>query len=117
MGALQFDKDLRRLVSYFTSVAHNAAKLTGTTVRGEFARLSQISSLLNLEKARLIHGNFVTRRLPHRCEILPQVSEVAEYWDGASRLQLRLTPSDVRLFPLLSSTCSLVIPGFRGPHR
>lgn len=50
MGALQFDKDLRRLVSYFTSVAHNAAKLTGTTVRGEFARLSQIASLLNLEK-------------------------------------------------------------------
>ncbi|ELR19326.1 COG4 transport protein [Acanthamoeba castellanii str. Neff] len=70
----QFDKDLRRLVSYFTSVAHNAAKLTGTTVRGEFARLSQIASLLNLEK----------------------VSEVMEYWDENARLQLRLTPGEVR---------------------
>jgi hypothetical protein len=74
MGALQFDKDLRRLVSYFSSVAHNAAKLMGTTVRGEFARLSQIASLLNLEK----------------------VSEVMEYWDENARLQLRLTPAEVR---------------------
>ncbi len=37
-------------MGYFTSVAHNAARLTGTTVRGEFARLNQIASLLNLER-------------------------------------------------------------------
>lgn len=93
MGALQFDKDLRRLVSYFTTVAHNAAKLTGTTVRGEFARLSQIASLLNLEKALATLSNLAPPRYAVT-QYLYQVSEVLEYWDA--RLQLRLTPADVR---------------------
>jgi len=73
MGALQFDKDLRRLVSYFSSVAHNAAKLMGTTVRGEFARLSQIASLLNLEK--------VSFRLPEQ-HILMSSCCLGERSDG-----------------------------------
>lgn len=68
LGGLQFDKDLRRLVSYFSATSR-------LSVRGEFARLTQIASLLNLEK----------------------VEEVLEYWgENAGHLTWRLTPTEVR---------------------
>jgi len=68
LGALQFDKDLRKIISYFTSI-------TNRSVRGEFARLIQIASLLNLEK----------------------VSEVLDYWgENSGQMTWRLAPSEVR---------------------
>ena len=45
LGGLQFDKELRSLVGYLTAV-------TQWTIRDKFARLTQISTLLNLEKVR-----------------------------------------------------------------
>jgi conserved oligomeric Golgi complex subunit 4 len=68
LGALQFDKDLRKIITYFTSI-------TNRSVRGEFARLIQIASLLNLEK----------------------VSEVLDYWgENSGQMTWRLAPSEVR---------------------
>ena len=68
LGGLQFDKDLRVLMTYFSNN-------TQRTVRGEFARLTQMASLLNLEK----------------------VSEVLEYWgDKSGHMTWRLTPAEVR---------------------
>lgn len=43
MGGLQFDKELRVLVGYLTSV-------TTWTIRDKFARLTQMATVLNLEK-------------------------------------------------------------------
>jgi hypothetical protein len=40
---LQFDKELRALVGYLTSV-------TTWTIRDKFARLTQMATVLNLEK-------------------------------------------------------------------
>ena len=51
LGGLQFDKELRSLVGYLTAV-------TQWTIRDKFARLTQIATILNLEKVRL-------RRIPH----------------------------------------------------
>ena len=45
LGGLQFDKELRSLVGYLTAV-------TQWTIRDKFARLSQIATILNLEKVR-----------------------------------------------------------------
>jgi len=68
LGALQFDKDFRAVSTYFSSK-------TQRTVRDKFARLTQMSSLLNLEK----------------------VSEVAEIWgENAGSITWRLTPTEVR---------------------
>nr|CAB3232554.1 conserved oligomeric Golgi complex subunit 4 [Phallusia mammillata] len=68
LGALFFDKEIRLLVSYLTSV-------TSWTVRDRFARLSQVSTILNLE----------------------QVSEIDDYWGhNAGTLTWRLTPAEVR---------------------
>ncbi|KAG1692940.1 Conserved oligomeric Golgi complex subunit 4 [Nymphon striatum] len=68
LGGLQIDKDLRALVSYLTSV-------TTWTIRDKFARLTQISTILNLEK----------------------VSEISDYWgQNSGSLTWRLTPSEVR---------------------
>ncbi|XP_043812584.1 conserved oligomeric Golgi complex subunit 4 isoform X2 [Manihot esculenta] len=44
LGGLQLDRDTRALVSHFSS-------MTGRTVRDKFARLTQIATILNLEKA------------------------------------------------------------------
>jgi hypothetical protein len=41
-GGLQFDKEVRALCSYLTS-------LTAWTIRDKFARLIQVANLLNLE--------------------------------------------------------------------
>lgn len=43
LGGLQFDKELRALVGYLSSV-------TTWTIRDKFARLTQMATVLNLEK-------------------------------------------------------------------
>ena len=45
LGGLQFDKELRSLVGYLTAV-------TQWTIRDKFARLTQIATILNLERVR-----------------------------------------------------------------
>eukprot|EP01090_Pellita_catalonica_P018750 TRINITY_DN6155_c0_g1_i1.p1 TRINITY_DN6155_c0_g1~~TRINITY_DN6155_c0_g1_i1.p1 ORF type:complete len:281 (+),score=49.34 TRINITY_DN6155_c0_g1_i1:56-844(+) len=68
LGALQFDKDLRSLSGYFS-------QHTNKTVRGIFARLNQMSSLLSLER----------------------VDEVNDYWgENSGQMTWRLTPGEVR---------------------
>eukprot|EP00051_Salpingoeca_urceolata_P034924 m.27301 g.27301 ORF g.27301 m.27301 type:complete len:772 (+) comp8513_c0_seq1:208-2523(+) len=67
LGGLQFDRDLRSLV---TSVS----EATQWPVRDKFARLSQVSTLLNLES----------------------VAELADYWGPTSGVTWRLSPSEVR---------------------
>ncbi|KAI9002120.1 COG4 transport protein-domain-containing protein [Hyaloraphidium curvatum] len=48
LGAIRFDKDLRSITAYFTSRSQ-------VLVRDKFARLSQMSTLLNLEKLTEIY--------------------------------------------------------------
>ncbi|XP_060563239.1 conserved oligomeric Golgi complex subunit 4-like isoform X2 [Ruditapes philippinarum] len=68
LGGLQFDKELRVLVGYLTSV-------TTWTIRDKFARLTQMATVLNLEK----------------------VDELLDYWGpNSGPLTWRLTPSEVR---------------------
>jgi len=68
LGGLQFDKELRGLVGYLSSV-------TTWTVRDKFARLSQMATILNLER----------------------VSEIMDYWgQNSGPLTWRLTPTEVR---------------------
>jgi hypothetical protein len=68
LGGLQFDRELRALVNFLTSV-------TSSTVRDRFAKLHQINTVLNLEH--------------------PQ--EVLEYYGSSSSgVTWRLTPSEVR---------------------
>lgn len=68
LGGLILDKEMRTLAGYLTTS-------TSWTVRDKFARLTQIATILNLEK----------------------VQEISDYWgnhEGA--LTWRLTPADVR---------------------
>ena len=75
LGGLQFDKELRSLIQYLTSI-------TEWTVRDKFARLSQVATILNLEK----------------------VQELLDYWGGNSGpLTWRLTPGEVRTILALRS--------------
>ncbi|XP_070191423.1 conserved oligomeric Golgi complex subunit 4-like [Littorina saxatilis] len=68
LGGLQFDKELRALVGYLSSV-------TTWTVRDKFARLTQMATILNLER----------------------VSEIMDYWgQNSGPLTWRLTPTEVR---------------------
>ncbi|XP_058257409.1 conserved oligomeric Golgi complex subunit 4 [Hemibagrus wyckioides] len=68
LGGLQFDKELRSLVAYLSSV-------TSWTIRDKFARLTQIATILNLER----------------------VSEILDYWGpNSGPLTWRLTPAEVR---------------------
>ncbi|XP_052232014.1 conserved oligomeric Golgi complex subunit 4-like isoform X2 [Dreissena polymorpha] len=68
LGGLQFDKELRSLVGYLTSV-------TTWTIRDRFARLTQMATILNLER----------------------VDELLDYWGpNAGPLTWRLTPTEVR---------------------
>eukprot|EP00795_Rhopilema_esculentum_P001200 gene1200-15566_t len=68
LGGLQFDKELRALVGYLTNI-------TEWTVRDKFARLTQIATILNLEK----------------------VGELLDYWGANSGpMTWRLTPAEVR---------------------
>ncbi|XP_025115795.1 conserved oligomeric Golgi complex subunit 4-like isoform X1 [Pomacea canaliculata] len=68
LGGLQFDKELRGLVGYLSSV-------TTWTIRDKFARLTQMATILNLER----------------------VSEIMDYWgQNSGPLTWRLTPTEVR---------------------
>ncbi|XP_071496788.1 conserved oligomeric Golgi complex subunit 4-like [Diadema antillarum] len=68
LGGLQFDKELRSLVGYLTSV-------TQWTIRDKFARLTQMATILNLDR----------------------VTEILDYWGSNSGpLTWRLTPAEVR---------------------
>lgn len=68
LGGLQFDKELRALVGYLTNA-------TEWTVRDKFARLTQIATILNLEK----------------------VGELLDYWGtNSGPITWRLTPAEVR---------------------
>ncbi|MEE6500171.1 hypothetical protein FKM82_003693 [Ascaphus truei] len=68
LGGLQFDKELRSLVTYLTTV-------TTWTIRDKFARLSQMATILNLER----------------------VTEILDYWGpNSGPLTWRLTPAEVR---------------------
>ncbi|KAJ3099826.1 Translation initiation factor 3 subunit c [Phlyctochytrium bullatum] len=70
LGAIRFDKDVRALTSYLTS-------LTKWSMRDKFARLNQISILLNLDK----------------------LSEVDEVWGSkAGGVQWRLSINDAKRF-------------------
>ncbi|KAJ3413956.1 Golgi transport complex subunit 4 [Chytridiales sp. JEL 0842] len=70
LGALRFDKDLRSISSYLSS-------MTQWTLRDKFVRLSQISSVLNLET----------------------LAEIHETWGAKSGpMTWRLTASEVRKF-------------------
>lgn len=77
LGALQFDKDFRAVSGYFSSK-------TQRTVRDKFARLTQMSSLLNLER----------------------VSEVNEIW-GENSGSIFLNPYVV----MMGSSPAIVIHG------
>ncbi|KAI1285373.1 Conserved oligomeric Golgi complex subunit 4 [Halotydeus destructor] len=80
LGGFQFDRELRAIVNYLTSA-------TGWVIRDKFARLNQISLLLNMDS----------------------VSEVCEYFsshhiaESHTLAALKLTPSDVRKFMRLRS--------------
>lgn len=68
LGGLQLDRDVRALVSYFSSI-------TQRTVRDKFARLTQMATILNLEK----------------------VSEILDFWgENSGPMTWRLTPAEVR---------------------
>lgn len=68
LGGLQLNRDVRALVSQFSS-------MTSRTVRDKFARLTQIARLLDLEK----------------------VSEILDYWgENSGPMTWRLTPAEVR---------------------
>ncbi|VFQ76094.1 unnamed protein product [Cuscuta campestris] len=68
LGGLQLDRDIRALVSYFSGV-------TQRTVRDKFARLTQMATILNLEK----------------------VSEILDFWgENSGPMTWRLTPAEVR---------------------
>ncbi|XP_023722479.2 conserved oligomeric Golgi complex subunit 4 [Cryptotermes secundus] len=68
LGGLVFDKEVRALVSYLTST-------TSWSIRDKFARLTQMATILNLER----------------------VTEISDYWGSNSgSLTWRLTPTEVR---------------------
>ncbi|KAL9681550.1 hypothetical protein QQ045_013335 [Rhodiola kirilowii] len=68
LGGLQLDRDARTLVSHFSG-------MTQRTVRDKFARLTQMATILNLEK----------------------VSEILDFWgENSGPMTWRLTPAEVR---------------------
>ncbi|KAM6430718.1 conserved oligomeric Golgi complex subunit 4 isoform 1-T1 [Liasis olivaceus] len=68
LGGLQFDKELRSLIAYLTTI-------TTWTIRDKFARLSQMATILNLER----------------------VTEILDYWGpNSGPLTWCLTPAEVR---------------------
>ncbi|KAI9076792.1 hypothetical protein K1719_041208 [Acacia pycnantha] len=68
LGGLQLDRDVRALVSHFSG-------MTQRTVRDKFARLTQMATILNLEK----------------------VSEILDFWgENSGPMTWRLTPAEVR---------------------
>lgn len=73
LGGLALDKEVRSLVTYLNSA-------TSWSVRDKFARLTQIATVLNLEK----------------------VSEISDYWGTeAGAIPWRLTAKEVKQFMAL----------------
>lgn len=52
LGGLQFDKELRSLVAYLTTV-------TTWTIRDKFARLTQMATILNLERVIQMNSRYL----------------------------------------------------------
>ncbi|CAG2061228.1 unnamed protein product [Timema podura] len=74
LGGLVLDKEVRALVGYLTSA-------TSWSIRDKFARLTQIATVLNLER----------------------VTEISDYWgNSSSPLTWRLTPTEIRQIMSLS---------------
>ncbi|KAF9589207.1 hypothetical protein IFM89_019716, partial [Coptis chinensis] len=68
LGGLQLNRDVRALVSHFSS-------MTQRTVRDKFTRLTQMATILNLEK----------------------VSELLDFWgENSGPMTWRLTPAEVK---------------------
>ncbi|KAK1163657.1 conserved oligomeric Golgi complex subunit 4 isoform X1 [Acipenser oxyrinchus oxyrinchus] len=67
LGGLHFDKELRSLVAYLTTV-------TTWTIRDKFARLTQMGTILNLER----------------------VTEILDYWGLTPAPHLEAHPAEVR---------------------
>ncbi|GLT79836.1 hypothetical protein SLA2020_513090 [Shorea laevis] len=68
LGGLQLDRDTRALLSHFSA-------MTQRTVRDKFGRLTQMATILNLEK----------------------VSEILDFWgENSGPMTWRLTPAEVR---------------------
>lgn len=68
LGSLQLDRDIRALVNHFYS-------MTQRPVRDKFARLTQMTTVLNVEK----------------------VSEILDFWgENSGTMTWRLTPAEVR---------------------
>ncbi|RWW48135.1 hypothetical protein BHE74_00045813 [Ensete ventricosum] len=68
LGGLQLDKEVRALINHFSEMSQRP-------VRDKFARLSQMSTILNFEK----------------------VSEILDFWgENAGHVTWLLTPSEVR---------------------
>lgn len=65
LGGLQFDKELRSLIAYLTTV-------TTWTIRDKFARLSQMATILNLERV-----SCASAALPGG---QPQLGSTGIYW-------------------------------------
>jgi len=84
LGGLQYDKELRAVVGYLTSV-------TTWTIRDKFARLSQMATILNLER----------------------VGEIQDYWGpNSGPLTWRLTPAEVRQVLTLRSLTAVIVPTY-----
>eukprot|EP00812_Abedinium_dasypus_P008357 NODE_2123_length_989_cov_375.291221.p2 GENE.NODE_2123_length_989_cov_375.291221~~NODE_2123_length_989_cov_375.291221.p2 ORF type:complete len:285 (-),score=110.26 NODE_2123_length_989_cov_375.291221:117-971(-) len=84
-GAMQFDREARALCSYFTNVSEQA-------LRHRFARLLDMSSLLNvesIEEVREIYSDMKTLRLTNE-EICKLVSSRVEFDTNPADLQLML---------------------------
>jgi len=56
LGGLQFDKEVRVLMTYLTNA-------TSLPIRDKFQRLTQIATLLSLEKVKSIHTSIKIRRI------------------------------------------------------
>jgi len=60
LGGLQFDKEVRVLMTYLTNA-------TSLPIRDKFQRLTQIATLLSLEKVKSIHTSIKIRRIRITC--------------------------------------------------
>jgi len=56
LGGLQFDKEVRVLMTYLTNA-------TSLPIRDKFQRLTQIATLLSLEKVKSIRTSIKIRRI------------------------------------------------------
>lgn len=90
VGGLVLDQEVRALGSYLTAA-------TSWSVRDKMIRLTQIATLLNLEKVtKFQKSNSISSKLLF---IALQLSELADYWNPGQqedRTAWRLTTAEVR---------------------